>query len=1510
MLHQTPARAPSFQKQSSNFQVLREIPGIKIQPPRHSQRQHNADSLDSAIADILSSSSNGKLRNPKNPKRVEVVHHIPMASNPSKLRPSSSAVVYISNPKNGMQLSQGAFMRNTPQASFLSASQSQLTPNHPFIMREHDSMLSKDNRFKQDLKLQNPQFTMVKPFRQQNPGPYAIQTAGLQGKFNKDTIQDHRNSELPTAVKKLPQSQVLRAIPSTSNIKNRFPPSSAIQMTPTGNGPPRINRLKQELNAEIEQLLKLVPQSSAMGTKKPKIMFQQQIPHPFMVPSPQHDGTTRSKQIKSVLNPEILKHIPGGRHVISTTNSKLQVQKPHFSSQGTANEQFLKVQAIKRLPPMSDTLSINQRRPVVSEASVDSEELTEILKSIGYNGDKKEIHNAASIKPVKLIIPVNTGEKNQENVPPFSQSESLVSSNNKETSFHRELSHPSHHANSQYIYSKQIPSSHDENAPYPYDKHLPPSHNDSPSSHNDNTPISHNKDFGSQNEQIAQAHNAEFSSPNKHVPPLSDDLSHQSENLPSLSEDLPPFSEDLSPPSENLSPPVEDLHGEHSLSSYYEELPIPKDEYLDPSLTENLSPLKTEFLPSQIDYLSSHETKDISPFKAEDWTPSTKEGLISFSNIAQSALRKTTRLPSKLDGFAINNHTTTPPEVKENLQINNMRVYTKFNETDTLSSEALPVNKSSPSNYWDFRKVTSGLETNPPQFVETSSHTVSITEKEPEVNHGINNYQGEESVASISVKEEFPMEEEFKKKYNQQENFNSNSGSLHDLYNMKIQDERKESVPILHVVRNFPQHFVPADAEIVSTPVYENEFVSPISTTEVNFHKVHKISDLTNIPIHKVQSFIKPPKERIRNIFPPLNIRERPVAIKISEDPKYMVANRNINLAPIQRPTPGYTIPKTPQRISFGQRNRPKNENSLIRKYIPRERYQLNEGAFLGSANYPANPPVYVTPETYIQNPSSPRQMNFRLRPFTTKPTAQRQPSLNFSKSNIFKLETSKESGSRSKIITTTETPEVVTPNTFELNTAESQVEDTQEAENAENEYEHQQNPEAITIPHKQFFRGPQHSVVLEDLETKNIQEITTDFMPYNSLETTSLSTPVTYIPKNNDFMPYNETGGVRQYSVHSQSKVINALHLANKVFGRKNQTAFKQSLTTTNAPQIKHKFTYAPVKSSTKSSIEESESTAGKKLVFNFRTGTTQSLPPRTSSAVPKIIHSSTNRNKPTLRPIKNESLDFIPVVLKDDDKVISSPKNSSKTSLFQHVVFSQPNISSRFHNDSVATESTKDLYGILKPITKPYNASITTIDESDKKFTTKIYRILITSTTMKSVGPSSEAATEKPELDKYSSTLDSPEYEPDSTTAADTENDYSKGGISEEILETTEPFPLTTMAEIPSETTGRNVGRNTTRDHETITTTELSETVTESIDEEQLIVDSLKSMKLKMQDMASKGLRHLMPLVMELSSDVSISSDCTFSLLRWLRAVRTMEQWAVRSKYFYLFDFILVLL
>ncbi|GBM41202.1 hypothetical protein AVEN_10245-1 [Araneus ventricosus] len=75
------------------------------------------------------------------------------------------------------------------------------------------------------------------------------------------------------------------------------------------------------------------------------------------------------------------------------------------------------------------------------------------------------------------------------------------------------------------------------------------------------------------------------------------------------------------------------------------------------------------------------------------------------------------------------------------------------------------------------------------------------------------------------------------------------------------------------------------------------------------------------------------------------------------------------------------------------------------------------------------------------------------------------------------------------------------------------------------------------------------------------------------------------------------------------------------------------------------------------------------------------------------------------------------------------------------------------------------------------------------------------------------------------------------------------------------------------------------------------IHETATEMIDQEQLIVDTLKSTKIKMQEMMSKGLRHLMPMVMGLSSDVSISSDCTFSLLRWLRGIRGLEQWAIKK-------------
>lgn len=1415
----------SLQKQQSIFPLQKEVE-ISFPPTMNPPRLSGAASLDSTLADILSSPASSRFRNQRSRNKVvEVVHHLPRTMNSaSRLKTSSPAVVYISKPQNNMQVPQGTF-RDVLKTQMLPSSQTKLTQNFPFTLGEHDSLFTKDRHLNQGMSAlrnaQNSRFVASnsKPFPQMQTS-YEFPTTNWNGKFVKEDIQNHR-------FRKIPQS--LRGVPSNVQVQQK-PSSFARPVTPTRNNAPRITRLKQELNAELQEIRKLVPHPSMTATKKPKAVFQQQLPHPFLIPSPQYEATSdTNKQIKSTLNPESHKSRPNIEFSAAMDNKPV-IRQPHFPLPENMKDLFLKVQASNRLPlsPVPNSSVLDERRPIVSESSVDSEELSEILKSMGYDDDKL-IHESAGLKPVKLIIP-----------------------------------------NSSEHFEKQ------SNIPSQYEADDSPAHSEEPLvSQSGNLESSKNADMQFSRGQNLASFNIGYASPQG--PHASQSSAEDGDLSPSQSEHLLPFDGADSPALQTDSQKMSNINDVTLLHDDNQK----NEDSSSHQIYEEASPGDLLPFPSNEHSEIPNENKNIEHTHHEESSP--KRGSVTSSASSDDSISD---INSPKNTAPIETNTYSPP-----LSI-------QKNESSS-NSEVLPRNRStSMKTYFDFRKLNGRLQ---PASSQTSPKKVLEKEKTPVFSHDANTYQGEESIASISVKEDVPPDEEIKY-HSKDEKPSVDNGTPHDVYNKKILDERIYDVPSSHSVRYFPQHYVPDDTRVVSTPNHENVGLSPEGTTETyETIQLSNSPELTEMSHTKVPNYVRP-KERVRNIFPAFNTRERLPAMRATTIiPFYRETNRNININPLPMTTPRYIITKSPSRLPFGQRNRPRNENSLVRKYVMPGRQQFPNEETVYYLNHHTD---YVTPPTFIRHRTSPRPPNMRFKP---PPTERAQVLSNWNPRNLstFNFGIATESYPNdyrtSHGILTTELPPGVT-RSFDIITSESQVENTQEGENSENKYQNLHIPEAITTPNRQFFRGPQHTIIFDHMTTSSYLGPTATFNP-NQLFETTIPPITTAVAETSGFMPYNETGGVRQYSVHPQTKVINAIHLANKIFGRRNHTLFRQFFSTTKTP--KHKFTYAPViKSSTAYPVSQSEiANGGSKVVFNFKTGTTQSMPSKPNSVKPKVEYISRNRSQLSSE-MKNDSIEFVPA-LKEKDRIFISPKNSSKTSLFHHVVFSQANISSKSADKEISvTETNKDLYGILKPITKPYNSTSSVGENDAQKPTTKPFKSQTSSTTIESSSPTSTystkevkrielASTSAPKISQ-TSTQKIPLYIPPVTSGTSQKN------VAKQVSETTESN--TSMTEVQTEAPSKN--------ELVANVTVSSEIVTELIDHEQLVVESLKSMKLKMQEMASKGLRHLMPLVMELSSDVTISSDCTFSLLRWLRAVRTMEQWAVRSKYIFVILFVYLIL
>ncbi|KAG8193744.1 hypothetical protein JTE90_005042 [Oedothorax gibbosus] len=461
----------------------------------------------------------------------------------------------------------------------------------------------------------------------------------------------------------------------------------------------------------------------------------------------------------------------------------------------------------------------------------------------------------------------------------------------------------------------------------------------------------------------------------------------------------------------------------------------------------------------------------------------------------------------------------------------------------------------------------------------------------------------------------------------------------------------------------------------------------------------------------------------------------------------------------------------------------------------------------------------------------------------------------------------------------------------------------------------------------KQYFRGPQHFAnnwtVLEDNPIPHFghrQLISTSVSYLNSW----LSNPTTAIPL---FTRHTTKDS------GSQKQVLNAWHLANKVFGRKNYTRKYSSTTTTMKPEpTRIKFTYSTVTRSTTEIPPEVSSKFGAKKFFNFRTGTTSNAPDYSET-------SSTQPVTPSIfgeYRIVNEQHDShhsnTPLTNYRDKYTITPKTNAALERMYR-----------RRNHSIIPSEDRKPYYINLKPVTRPYSSSSTTelpvtlpvqnqepteiykkaiplinIEHTVRKFgvnrtrTTSVrpLEIIPIDTNDDEVISTSRPATTHIITTEVIET--SSESTPAITTSIEPSPETTTSASLEEYVTHTDLDAVETVTKvgtyhipprvsntksasvitIPPSSRSKTISTNPPR----VSSTELATEV--DVNQEQVVVDSLNSMKIKMQEMMSKGMRHLMPLVMEMSTDIGISSDCTFSLLRWLRGIRSLEPWAIRSK------------
>ncbi|GFT63032.1 uncharacterized protein NPIL_685531 [Nephila pilipes] len=811
---------------------------------------------------------------------------------------------------------------------------------------------------------------------------------------------------------------------------------------------------------------------------------------------------------------------------------------------------------------------------------------------------------------------------------------------------------------------------------------------------------------------------------------------------------------------------------------------------------------------------------------------------------------------------------------KENIPLKDLVANDELRVVHTI--EENPLNKSGAvKKYWDFRQENSAV---------TSVQTSGVSLPDPVIvpvsilSDTVKTYQGDESIVSTSVRQNTNLEAETQKVFNDtaREIKLNASPSINEEKTLKYQNISKE-------------------------------FYNIDKKPEVKFES------MMDLPPHFMQIETGNAEQSTKNSIPDLiQIQEMHGA---EEHSSHQTGNSKSNLSS-----------QTIQNLKFSQNIPKHSENKPIN---PVPKYNSNDQQNLPGKQYSDSVLLwnenikYIPAEVFRKNSTMSTEDNYNDDLYLQDHSSS-APSLGI----------------------------------YARNRAQFQkFEDTTKS----NEYPTDIYEESSEIEPRKYFRGPQHIIssnwtVFDEYPVTN--------RGYSRLISTSVPYFSSWITSATTAMPFTKHFQQDNQSMQSHRKIINALYLANKVLGRRNNTRllYPSLSSSTEKPESKRlKFTYSPLPRTSSESILDTSNRNSSKKIFDFRTGSTHNEPKSTMST-----DLSSTSNVP-----RSEEISVM-----DESKDISSsfPQSNKK---FGINITPNPNralerINAR-RNQSITAKGDKRLYYInLKPVTRPYSSSVTTppIASSTEEYTTvgfdqansEVYKTLqfhtvspqekkttqflkVNPEEYKTTQPSTQSkdtsfyftestkrkfvattplSTNAPELplytEGYPKTVISTSYERDMpssvqvlTTASEDETSTKSNTERLTTEFSTEPIISITLNGYSNKTETTEVVTETEKPFATELYTSAYpsnnnrsyELTTQTMDKEQIFIDSLKSTKIKMQDMMTKGLRHLMPMVMGLSSDVSISSDCTFSLLRWLRGIRALEQWAVKSSFYALHAF-----
>ncbi|GFV91188.1 uncharacterized protein TNCV_897091 [Trichonephila clavipes] len=805
---------------------------------------------------------------------------------------------------------------------------------------------------------------------------------------------------------------------------------------------------------------------------------------------------------------------------------------------------------------------------------------------------------------------------------------------------------------------------------------------------------------------------------------------------------------------------------------------------------------------------------------------------------------------------------------KENVPPKDLVVEDELRIVHTI--EENPLNKSAAvKKYWDFRQENSGFTS-----VQTSGASLQEPVILPVSGHSdtIKTYQGDESIASSSVRQSIRTEDKTQTVFDgtASEIGPNVSPSINEGKTIKYQNISKE---FYHIDSKPQEKF----ESIVDLPPHFMQ----IETENTEHSTRNSVPDLMQIKkMHEANE---------HSIHNPTNAKSK-LSSQTTEDLKFLQsAPKYINNKPLDpEHAPKYI--SNEQHVVPGRHNPDSlllwNENI---KYIPAEVFRKNS--------------TMSTEDIYNDD--------FYLRDHSSS-----APSLGI----------------------------------YARNRAQYQkFEDTTKSD----DYPTDTYEESSETEPRKYFRGPQHTI---NSNWTIFDEYPVTHRGYRRLISTSMPYFSSWITSTTTSTPFTKHTQQDNQSMNSHRKIINALYLANKVLGRRNNTRllYPSLSSSTEKPESKRlKFTYSPVPRTTSASELDISTKNSSKRFFDFRTGITHGEPKSTISA-----DSSSTSYAPKLEESS----------IMDDTKDISSslPQSNKKFGLS---ITPNPNralerINAR-RNQSLSSKGDKRLYYInLKPVTRPYSSTVTTSPvvsstPTQEYLTTQFHKVSsedYKTSQFHNINPQEYKTTQfhktNPQEHKttqsYTQSKDTTFYitespkkkfvvtTPLSTKISETplstesyknvfstsynmpttiqllrvaSEDETSIRLNTERITTevsTEPIISITrtgyvdktengVTEVVSETEKHFATESHTPVYPSSNNISI-ELTTQAIDQEQIFIDSLKSTKIKMQDMMSKGLRHLMPMVMGLSSDVSISSDCTFSLLRWLRGIRALEQWAIK--------------